>query len=143
VKDFFESLSHHQPHYRRMWLLLSSEGRISAYYSTYVGFRLYWGRMRRHLRRRGHVADWFQPLIFRIEGFQADRSTGKNAIKAKFSLSVFHSEDDAEERENPIATYRLEMGLVKGRDRMWYLDKGTIPDDKGYDGSWMAIAGEE
>jgi hypothetical protein len=136
VRDFFDSLSHHLPHYRRMWLLLSSEGRISAYYTTYVGFRIYWGRMRRYLRR-GRAA-WFKPLIFKVEGFQAEKSTGKNAIKARFSLNIFRRDDD---EEDPVATYRMEMGLVKGRDRMWYLDKGTIPDEKGYDGSWMTLTG--
>jgi hypothetical protein len=136
VRDFFDSLSHHLPHYRRMWLLLSTEGRISAHYSTYMGFRIYWVRMRHYLRR-GRGA-WFQPLIFKVEGFQAEKSTGKNAIKARFSLNIFRRDDD---EEDPIATYRMEMGLVKGRDRMWYLDKGTIPDEKGYDGAWTSLNG--
>ena len=59
VRDFYRALSHHLPHYRRMWLLLSSAGRISTAYGSFQGFKRYWrqclGRLRRP-RRLAHTA---------------------------------------------------------------------------------------
>ena len=42
LRDFYGSLSHHFPHFRRMWLLLSSAGRISTAYGSFEGFKAYW-----------------------------------------------------------------------------------------------------
>ena len=42
VRDFFVALSHHVPHYRRMWLLLSERGRVSGSFASPEGFEAYW-----------------------------------------------------------------------------------------------------
>ena len=42
ARDYFGALSHHFPHYRRMWLLLSARGRTSPQFASYEGFKTYW-----------------------------------------------------------------------------------------------------
>ena len=42
LKDYYGALSHHFPHYRRMWLLLSETGRTSSSYGSFDGFKSYW-----------------------------------------------------------------------------------------------------
>ena len=42
VRDFYGALSHHVPHFRRMWLLLSTAGRISTAFGSLDGFKAYW-----------------------------------------------------------------------------------------------------
>ncbi len=122
VKDFYGALSHHMPHYRRMWLLLSSDGRVSPSHGSFEGFKAYWkGRLK--ALRDGH-ASGFTPLNFRVDDFKSEKSVGKTAIDAKFTVNVFvRGKQDA----GPIETVRVETGLVKGPDQMWYLNKGILP----------------
>ncbi len=42
LRDYYGALSHHLPHFRRMWLLLSTAGRISGSYGSFAGFKGYW-----------------------------------------------------------------------------------------------------
>ena len=51
LRDYFTALSHHFPHYERMWLLLSSAGRVSSEFASFEGFRDYWKRRLAELAR--------------------------------------------------------------------------------------------
>ena len=51
VRDYYGALSHHFPHFRRMWLLLSSAGRISTAYGSLEGFKAYWRKRLSQLPR--------------------------------------------------------------------------------------------
>jgi len=42
VRDYYGALSHHVPHFRRMWLLLSKAGKISSAFGSFEGFKAYW-----------------------------------------------------------------------------------------------------
>ena len=42
VRDFYGALSHHMPHFKRMWLLLSTAGRTSTAFGSLDGFKAYW-----------------------------------------------------------------------------------------------------
>ena len=42
LRDYYGALSHQLPHFRRMWLLLSTAGRISTAYGSFEGFKAYW-----------------------------------------------------------------------------------------------------
>src|SRR5262245_18196792 len=42
VKDYYDALSHSLPHYRRMWLLLSSAGRTCPEFAEFEVFESYW-----------------------------------------------------------------------------------------------------
>jgi hypothetical protein len=122
VKDFYAALSHHLPHYRRMWLLLSSAGRRSVSFASYQGFKNYWkGRIS---QLRGDRAGGMTPLVFKVEEFKSEKSAGLTSIEVKFVVNVFPR---GKQNQAPLDSIRVTMGLVKGPDKMWYLNKGTLP----------------
>lgn len=121
VTDFYAALSHALPHHRRMWLLLSSAGRTSPHFTTFEGFRAYWNEQVAALA--GPSAGRLNPLSFSIAEFQSAKSSGLTEIDVKFVINVFLKKRPA----RPVATYPVAMGLVKGPDRMWYLNQGTLP----------------
>jgi hypothetical protein len=123
VKDFYGALSHHVPHYRRMWLLLSAEGRTSGEYGSFEGFRGYWKR--RLAKLRGERVSSWTPLVFEIQGFKSDRSAGKAAVDARYTVEVSIR---GRRSEGPIATVPVATTLVRGPDNQWYLDRGTLPE---------------
>jgi hypothetical protein len=122
VRDFYAALSHHVPHYRRMWLLLSREGRVSGAFASFEGFRSYW-KARLAQLRQGRASGW-TPLKFQVEDFKAEKSAGKTDIEATYTVKVSVRGRVA---EGPVETVRVRTTLVKGPDRMWYLDRGTLP----------------
>ena len=124
VKDFYAALSHALPHYRRMWLLLSSAGRSSGQFSSFGGFKACWAE--RHAALRGTQGGRWPPLRFEVADFQSDKSAGQTALDAKFTLNVFLGD---KQDKPPLQSYWIKMGLVKGPDRMWYLNKGTLPSE--------------
>ncbi len=122
IKDYYDALSHLMPHYRRMWLLLSSEGRKSGSFSSFAEFKAYWRERCAELRsNRGGRGT---PLRFVVADFQSDKSAGRSALDARFTLNVFLGDESGKE---PIRSYWTKTGLIKGPDRMWYLNKGTLP----------------
>ena len=121
VKDFFDALSHHFPHYVRMWLLLSTAGKVSSQYSSFEGFRGYWKDTLSRIRK--DKVSSFTPLKFQVQDFKSEKSAGKTALDAVFTVRVLIRGRQA---EGPIESFRVSMRLVKGPDRMWYLNKGTI-----------------
>jgi hypothetical protein len=122
VSDFFDAASHHFPHYRRMWLLLSDKGRESGRFTSFEPFRDYWkGRIEGWKQSKG--ANKFVPLKFEVENFRVDKSTGKETSKASYSVVIYLRDREA---EGPIETFRVSHGLVKGADRMWYMNQGVL-----------------
>ncbi len=121
ARDYFGALSHHFPHYRRMWLLLSSRGRTSSQFASFEGFKTYWSNRQDQLRE-GH-AGRFTPLVFQVEDFRNEKSAGKSEIKGEFRLKVFVR---GRRGEGPILNTRLERSFVRGPDKMWYLEDGTL-----------------
>ncbi len=122
VNDFYAAASHHFPHYRRMWLLLSSRAREEGRFSTFEDFRDHW---------KGRISAWreaaragkYTPLKFDVENFQADKSTGKSTSRADYTVLVFVRD---RESDGPIESVRMAHGLIKGPDRMWYLNRGRL-----------------
>lgn len=122
LQDFYDALSHWMPHHRRMWLLLSESGRSAPAYHDFAGFRRYWKGVVADLKAK---AGGSAPLEIRIADYKADKSAGKDALRARFTVQVFRAgAADA----GPVASYRDSMNLTRGPDRMWYLDRGTFPD---------------
>jgi hypothetical protein len=122
VRDYFSALSHHVPHLRRMWLLLSDEGRVSGSFGSFEGFQVYW-KERLEALHAGHASN-FTPLKFKIEDFRADKSAGKSEVEASFTLTISVR---GRSELGSIETHRVKTSLVKGPDNMWYLDRGTLP----------------
>ncbi len=123
ARDFFGALSHHFPHYRRMWLLLSARGRTSPQFASYEGFKAYW------MARLGQLhegrAGRFSPLVFQVDQFHAEKSAGKTEIEARFRLQVLVR---GHRSEGPISSLLLERSFVRGPDGMWYLNDGTLAE---------------
>ena len=87
VRDYYNALSHHVPHLRRMWLLLSTAGRVSTAFGSFEGFKGYWREQLARLRQ-GHAGP-LTPLVFEIVNFKSEKSAGKARIDATFGLSIF------------------------------------------------------
>ena len=122
VEDYFAAASHHFPHYRRMWLLLSSLGRESGSFTSFEDFRAYWmGRIERWKAIKG--VGKYTPLKFEVDSFRADKSTGKSTSRADYTVNVYIRD---RESEGPIESIKMAHGLIKGPDRMWYLNRGTL-----------------
>jgi hypothetical protein len=123
ARDYFGALSHHLPHHRRMWLLLSARGRVSPCFASYEGFKNYWNSRLGQLRQ-GHAGP-LSPLVFTVSDFRADKSAGKTEIEGKFAVKVFVR---GRRSEGPIANLVVERSFTRGPDNMWYLDDGTLSD---------------
>jgi hypothetical protein len=123
VNDFYGALSHHVPHYRRMWLLLGTAGRTSSSFATYEGFARYWkGRL---AQLRGDRASALTPLRFEVLEFSSDKSAGASRVSAKFRVEVSIR---GRTGDGPIASIPVKTVLVRGPDRMWYLTEGTLAE---------------
>ncbi|HEV3164324.1 MAG TPA: hypothetical protein VGZ22_09865 [Isosphaeraceae bacterium] len=125
VTDFYGALSHHLPHFRRMWLLLSTAGRTSSSFASLEGFKAYWKL--RLTQLRGDGVSKFTPLVFRIDDFQSEKSAGRTTIDVKFTVTVHVR---GKQQSPPLDSIKVSTGLVKGPDQMWYLNKGTLPGER-------------
>jgi hypothetical protein len=123
ARDYFGALSHHLPHYRRMWLLLSARGRVSSRFASYEGFKGYW-KTRLDQLRQGHAGP-FSPLVFLVEEFRSEKSGGKTEIEGRFKVKVFVR---GRRSQGPIRSFAVERSFARGPDSMWYLDDGTLAD---------------
>ncbi len=123
ARDFFGALSHHFPHYRRMWLLLSARGRTSPQFASYEGFKKYW------IARLGQLHEGnsgrFSPLVFQVAEFHAETSAGKTEIDGRFRLRVLVR---GRRGEGPIWSLLIQRSFVRGPDGMWYLNDGTLAE---------------
>ena len=122
LKDFYAAASHHFPHFRRMWLLLSDEGRDSAEFSNYGTFRAYWKH--RMAKLRGGEVGAMTPLMFNVVDFKSEKSAGATSVDAGYSISVVPRTDGA----SPVKEVRVETTFVRGPDKMWYLNLGILPE---------------
>jgi hypothetical protein len=122
VRDFYGALSHHVPHYRRMWLLLSTAGRTSTSFGSFEGFKAYWADRIRTIK--GDQAGAMTPLVFEVTEYRGDKSAGQTRIEAKFTLKISIR---GQRQEGPISSIPGEVELVRGPDKMWYLESGTLP----------------
>jgi hypothetical protein len=121
VRDYYTALSHHLPHLRRMWLLLSKAGRTSTSFASYEGFKNYW-KTRLAQLREGH-ASRFTPLVFQVVDFKSEKSAGMSRIDAEFAIKVSVR---GKRPSGAIHTFPKRIALVRGPDKMWYLEDGTL-----------------
>jgi hypothetical protein len=123
ARDFYGALSHHRPHYRRMWLLLSNAGRTSSRFASFEGFQKYWVEKLKQLRQ-GHAGS-SAPLTFLVADFKSEKSGGKKAIDAQWQVKVFVR---GRREQGPIWSLPMAATFSKGPDGMWYLDDGTLAE---------------
>ena len=123
IKDYFGALSHRVPHYRRMWLLLATDGRTSPAYRSFPEFKAYWkGRLARWKAEKG--GGWLNPIEVEVVDFKSGVSAGQTEVEASYTAKVVGG--DAPGRPT-IAVYPVSLRLVRGPDKMWYLDDGALP----------------
>ncbi len=121
IKDYFAALSHHYPAYRRMWLLLSEQGRQSGGFGNFEAFRSAMKRRLAELARSGGKSQ--KPLAFEVADFRAEKSAGLKTIDATYTLRVSERGAGGE----PLDSWEIATTLVRGPDSMWYLNSGVIP----------------
>ena len=122
LRDFYGALSHHLPHYRRMWLLLARTGRTSSSFGSLEGFKAYWNDKLKTIK--GDRAGTMTPLVFEVENFRGEKSYGKSRVEVKFALKISIR---GQRQAGPIASIPGQVSLVRGPDKMWYLESGTLP----------------
>jgi hypothetical protein len=81
----------------------------------------YWSKRLTQLRESR--AGRFTPLVFQVEEFRNEKSAGKSEINADFRLKVLVR---GRRKEGPVLDMRLARRFVRGPDKMWYLDDGTL-----------------
>jgi hypothetical protein len=124
VKDYFAALSHRVPHYKRMWLLLSTDGKQSINFSTFDEFKSYWKTRLMAWRLKAKNTSSLNPFDVEIGEFKSDKSAGQTEVEAEYTARVvLHDKPD-----QPVATYRIALRLVRGEDKMWYLESGTLDE---------------
>jgi hypothetical protein len=122
VRDYYGALSHHLPHYRRMWLLLARTGRTSSSYGSFEGFKAYWTDKLKTIK--GDRVGTFTPLVFEVDNFRGEKSSGKSRVEVKFTLKISIR---GQRKAGPIASIPGQISLARGPDKMWYLESGTLP----------------
>ena len=105
-----------------MWLLLGPDGRSSREFDSFATFRTYWKH--RLAKLRGATVKGFTPLVFDVREFQSDKSAGQTEVEADFVVQVRPRGEDA----TLLQEARVKTTFVKGPDRMWYLNIGTLPE---------------
>jgi hypothetical protein len=123
ARDFYGALSHHRPHFRRMWLLLSNAGKTSSKFASFEGFHKYWVDKIQQLRKANGGAS--TPLTFLVTEFKSEKSGGKTAVHGEWKVKVFVR---GKRDQGPIWSLPAEATFSKGPDNMWYLDDGTLAE---------------
>ncbi len=121
VKDYFAALSHRVPHFKRMWLLLSTDGRNATEFGSYPAFKAYWTRRLAEWKAGAQSSGPLNPITVEVADFKSEKSAGQTEIDADYTAQVL-----SPGRPEPVANYRVSLRLVRGSDRMWYLEKGTL-----------------
>jgi hypothetical protein len=122
VRDFYGAMSHHWPHYRRMWLLLARTGRTSSSFGSFEGFKAYWNDKLKTIK--GDRAGALTPLVFEVANFLGDKSSGKSRVEVKFTLKISIR---GQRQAGPVSSIPAQISLVRGPDKMWYLENGILP----------------
>lgn len=148
VRDYFNALSHLRPHYKRMWLLLSTAGQECKEFNSLGGFQEYWKRKLTDFRAARKIGN-LTPIAFKVQDFRAEKSAGKSALNAKFVVRVFaerrtgggsageasvlttRDQLAAQARGGPqdeeLGSFPMAISLIRGPDNMWYLNHGALP----------------
>ena len=93
-----------------------------SFWSSNEGFKAYW-RTRLAALKSGRASS-FTPLKFQVADFRSEKSGGRTDIEASFTVLVSVR---GRSQDGPVDQFRVTTTLVKGPDRMWYLDAGTLP----------------
>lgn len=125
MKSYFESLEHHGPLYRRMWLLLATDARNCRSFNNYEGFRLYWKQKINEWRHRAGAFP-LTPIVIQIRDY--DKVLDNNDL----NLTTISCQIDVLLRgrraAGPVASYDFSTRFVQGSEGNWYLANGDLPE---------------
>ena len=120
IREFCDALGHRLPNYRRMYCLLTTDGKRSAEFTDFASFRSYW---RRQVERLATSQIWLRPLEFRVEDCKLRYNVEKTFAVARYKLQVFRRDRAS---AGPLADVEVSHALVKGPDGHWYLNSGIM-----------------
>jgi hypothetical protein len=123
AREFYEAAGHRLPNFRRMFVLLTSDGRVSDDFTDYASFRSYW---QMQIARLSRSPAWLVPLEFRVEGCRCRYNGEKTLAAVDYTLRV--SPRGAPASSEPAAEFQMRILAVKGPDCQWYLNDGTLPE---------------
>ena len=126
ARDFFDAFSHLVPHTRRMWLLLGEDGRRSRSYASYSAFRGHWKGLLAGWKTKAGVSSPFNPFEIEVTDFRSEKSAGASEVEATFTARVVKR---STEGDRVVASYPVEARIVRGPDKMWYLDSPPLGRD--------------
>jgi hypothetical protein len=121
VNDYYAALSHHLPHFKRMWLLLAIDGRDCSSFHNYTEFCAYWKTLLAKWKAEAKVTAPLNPIQVVISDFKSEKSGGQTELAVSYTAVV-----QKRGSQTKLATFRIEAQVVRGPDRMWYLDAGTL-----------------
>jgi len=122
VKDYFGAFSHLVPHTKRMWLLLATDGRSSPEFQSYGAFQAYWKRQVAAWKTDSKSSGPLNPFDIEVQSFKSEKSVGETLLEATYTARVIKRGEPSE----VVATYNIATRVVRGEDKMWYLDSGTL-----------------
>ena len=123
VREFYEAAGHRLPNFRRMYILLTTDGRQSDEFTNFADFRAYW---QAQVTRLSRSPAWLVPLEFHVEGFRCRYNGEKTLGSVRYILKV--SPRGRPETDEPTAEFAMHNLVVKGPDGQWYLNDGTLPE---------------
>jgi hypothetical protein len=123
IQEFFAAAGHRLPNFRRMYGLLTDDGRRSTAYSDCAQFRAYW---RERIGRFSGSPVWLVPLEFRVEGFRYRYNADKTMATVRCVVKI--GPRGRPESAKPAAEFEVRTLVVKGPDGQWYVNDGTLPE---------------
>ena len=121
VRDFYGALSHHVPHLQAD-VAASEHGGPDLDGVRFV--RGLQGLLERSAGQLAHGhAGAMTPLVFEVADFKADKSAGMVKIDAEFTLKIWVR---GQRKAGVIHAIPMKIALVRGPDKMWYLENGTL-----------------
>ncbi len=94
---------------------------MRAEFGSFPAFKAYWtGRLARwkaDARSQGVL----NPVTVEVADFKSEKSAGQTEIDGEYTARVL-----VPGSSEPVASYRVSARLVRGADKMWYLESGTL-----------------
>lgn len=122
IDEFFAAACHRMPNYRRMYGLLTADGRRCDSFSNFAEFRSYWTST---IGRWANSPIWLVPLEFQLEGFKHRYNPDKSMATVSYTVKVIPR--GRAESAKPLVEFPASNLVVKGTDGQWYVNDGTVP----------------
>lgn len=112
-----------------MWLLIAPDrttvhdDSLEVHDGSLEAFKDHWKEWLKTINESS--AGVLNPLVFEVENYRQDESTGAMRVFVTFNLKVSVR---GELEAGPIALLPAQLSLLRGQDDMWYLENGAPPE---------------